>query len=256
MRYQLLGPLRVVNENAGVSIRARKVEVILAALLVRRDHVVSIEDLITEVWEQDPPVRATAAVHVYISQLRKLLTQPGGKANPIDTRAPGYLLRAHPEDLDSTAFQRLVRQGREHLRRKDHEAASSDLGDALSLWHGPALSHLPHGPLISGFQTSIEELRHECIEMHIESNLALGRHRELVSRLYSLIAEHPLHEVFYCQLMQALVRCQRRADALSVYRLAWETFDCELGLEPGPRLRELQRAILTADTDRHLHAAV
>jgi DNA-binding SARP family transcriptional activator len=231
-------------------------EIVLAALLLRANQVVSTKQLITEIWDENPPARATSAVHVYISQLRKLLTRPEKMDSPIVTQAPGYMLRLRPEDLDCLVFQGLVRQGRELLMRKQCEQACAAFDEALGLWRGPALSRLLSGPIIRGFVTRVEETRLECIEMHVEANFMLGRHRELVSNLYGLIADYPLNEVFYSQLMRALHSSGRRGDALGVYRTAREVLDRELGLEPSPKLRELQHAVLVAEDGGRLRAAV
>lgn len=245
MKYQVLGPLAVANGDSAVTIGARKMEIALATLLLRANQVVSTRQLITEIWDEKPPPRARSAVHVYISQLRKLLARPG-QENPIVTQSAGYMLRVRPGELDCLVFQGLVRQGRDLLADKQYEAACGVFDEAIDLWCGPVLSRLLNGPVVKGFVTRIEEIHLECIEMHLEANLRLGRHRELVSSLYGLIADYPLHEVFYSQLMRALHSSDRRGDALRVYRTAWEVLDRELGLEPGPKLRELQRAVLVA----------
>src|SRR6185503_18952705 len=123
------------------------------------------------------------------------------------------------------------------------------------LWRGPALGDLRAGPIVEGFVTWLAEARLECLEMLADSHLELGRHRELVGRLYSLTAEHPLREAFYRQLMLALYRSERQADALKVYQMARKTLNEELGLEPCRSVQDLQRAILTADDQLDLYAA-
>lgn len=256
MKYQVLGPLRVIDRDDAVSVRAPKMEVVLASLLLRANQIVPSKQLITELWDEYPPARARSGLHVYISQLRKFLTRPGQADSPILTQAPGYLLHLNPEDLDSLVFQNLVRQGRGLLLRKQSEEACAVLDQALGLWRGPALSTLLNGPIIRGFATSIEEIHLECIEMRIEANFTLGRHRQVVSDLYGLIFDYPLNEVFYSQLMRALHSSGRRGDALRVYRMARDVLDRELGLEPSPKLRELQRAVLVAEDGDRLRAAV
>jgi DNA-binding SARP family transcriptional activator len=250
MQYQVLGPLRIIDGDSVVSISAPKMETILATLLLRANEIVSMEQLTFEIWGDNRPRRAVPAIHVYISQLRKLLSGgTGQQGSPIRTRSPGYLLAVRPEDLDWLQFQQLLDQGRTELAGERYTTAYTTLGSALRLWRGSALGELCNGPIVSGFVSWLEELRLECVESHVEAGLRMGRHRELVSHLYRLIVEHPLHEVFYGQLMRALSASDRRADALGVYRKAWEVLDRELGLEPGSRLQELQRALLT-DRDR------
>jgi SARP family transcriptional regulator, regulator of embCAB operon len=256
MKYQVLGPLRVTDRGGIVCIGARKMEAVLAALLLRANQVVSTKQLISEVWDEAPPPRATSAVHVYISQLRKLLATPGQAESPIVTRAPGYMLLLRPEDLDCLVFQGLVRRGRGLLAHQRCEEACAVFDEALGLWRGPALSGSLNGPMVKGFMRCVEEIRLDCIEMRIEAGFMLGRHREHVSNLYGLIADYPLHEVFYGQLMRALHSSGRRGDALHVYRMAREVLNRELGLEPSLNLRELQRAVLVADDGGRLRAAV
>lgn len=254
MKYEMLGPLRVTDESGSSFINARKIQVLLALLLVRSKQVVSIDEAITEIWGNNPPRRATAGVHVYISQLRKFLSRPDRAENPIVTRPPGYLLQLGDDEIDVHQFRALMHQGRSHLKAGQHPEASNAFEDALALWRGPVLGDLCGGPALEGFAAWTQEARLECTELLVEAQLCQGRHRELVGRLYSLTAEHPLREAFYRQLMLALSRSERQADALRVYQQARNTLNEELGLEPCRALRELQRAILV-DDDRLAVAA-
>jgi DNA-binding SARP family transcriptional activator len=248
VRYELLGPLRVVgDEGKSDSIGAQKIETLLAVLLIRSDQVVATEQLMTEIWGERVPRRATAGIHVYVSQLRKFLNRCGGAGSPVVTRPPGYVLRSGTDELDYQSFLRLVGWGRDHVRDRRYEEASACFENALEMWRGPVLGDLSHGPIVEGFVTWLTETRLECTEMLIDAQLELGRHRELVGRLYSLTAEHPLREAFSRQLMLALYRSERQADALEVYRSVRQTINDELGLEPCRALQELQRGILTAD---------
>jgi DNA-binding SARP family transcriptional activator len=246
LRFEILGSLRVVNEGRVVTISARKMEIVLATLLIRTGQIVSVDQLIEEVWGQNPPRRATATLYVYISQLRKLLYSASGEAPGLETRAPGYLLRADDDALDLHRFQRLVNDGRAHSRAGRPDEARRLFEPALALWRGPVLADLRDGPIINGFATWLDEVRLEVIEMLNEANLELGRHRELVSALYGLVREHPFHEAFYRQLMIALCRSERRVDALRVFQNARTLLNQELGIEPGPRLQSVQREILNA----------
>jgi DNA-binding SARP family transcriptional activator len=256
VRYEILGSLRVVDGDETLTISAHKMEVLLSTLLIRAGQIVSLDQLVTEIWNEHPPRRATDALYVYISQVRKLLTRPGRTASPIITRPPGYLLCTGTDELDFQLFQRLVNRGREAARAGRHEEAVSSFGGALDLCRGPVLFELREGPIISGFVAWLDEMRLECTEWLVESNLALGRHREMVGLLYTLVSEHPLHEPFYRQLMQALYQSERRADALKVYRTARQTLRDELGIEPAHALRELQQRVLVADEPLGAHAAV
>ncbi|HEV8562988.1 MAG TPA: AfsR/SARP family transcriptional regulator [Actinophytocola sp.] len=248
MRYEVLGPLCIVDDHGtSAFISARKMEILLAALLIRNGQVLTAPQIITEIWGENNPRRANAALYVYISQLRKFLHRPDHQS-PIVTRPLGYLLRTGDDVLDLHEFQALVVKGRDHTKARRHAAAADAFGAALELWRGPALGDLRgDGPIINGFTTWIGEARLECVEMHIDARLALGQHRELVSRLYGLVTDHPLRESFYRQLMLALYRSERQADALSVYQSARRILNEELGLEPCRSLRDLHQAILLGD---------
>jgi DNA-binding SARP family transcriptional activator len=141
----------------------------------------------------------------------------------------------------------LFERGRLDAKAGRHEQASESFAAALGLWRGPALGNLRDGPMLGAFATWVEEARLQCLELMIESNLALGLHREMIGQLYSLAGEHPLRETFYGQLMLALYRAERQADALAAYRSARETLHDQLGTEPGRALSAMQRAILRTD---------
>jgi DNA-binding SARP family transcriptional activator len=250
MRYELLGPLRVVTENGDVaSIGAPKIEKLLAVLLIRADRIVATDQLMTEIWESRVPRRATAGLHVYISQLRKFLSRCGHPGSPIITRPPGYELRSGTDEIDYRIFLRLIEWGHRYAREHDHDQASHCFEQALALWHEPLIGDFCHGTIAEGFVTRLAEARLECTEMLVESQLAMGRHRELVGRLYTLTAEHPLRETFSRQLMLALYRSDRQGEALDVYRSVRRTINEELGLEPCHAIQNLQHAILTADLE-------
>ncbi|TDC97988.1 AfsR/SARP family transcriptional regulator [Actinomadura sp. 7K507] len=255
MRYEVLGPLRVIDEGGSTSISARKVETVLTAMVIRADQVVALDQLITEVWDDAPPRRAMAGLHVYISQVRKFLARPGQEENPVLTRPPGYLLRKGADDIDFHIFRRLADRGRACIRERRYEEAADALEQALGLWRGQTLGDVRTGPIVGGFVRWMTELRLECLEMLGDAYLRLGRHRELVGWLYSLVAENPLREVYYRQLMLALYRSDRKADALRVYQSARSTLREELGLEPCQALRDMQRAILSADERLDLRVA-
>jgi DNA-binding SARP family transcriptional activator len=247
VRYEILGPLRVVDNGDTRFISARKIEVLLAALLIRADHVVSADQLIGEIWADRAPRRAAAGLHVYISDLRKFLNRPGRQDNRIITRPPGYLLDLGSDEIDVRLFLDAVADGRAYARDNRHAEAADSFESALGLWRGPVIGELSNGPMMEAFVAWISDVRLECTELLVGSQLSLGRHRELVGRLYALTAEHPLRETFYRQLMLALYRSERKADALRVYQSARRTLHGELGLEPCRALQEIQRAILVAD---------
>ncbi|MFJ9697873.1 BTAD domain-containing putative transcriptional regulator [Kitasatospora sp. NPDC101183] len=258
MRYEILGSLQIKPEphdRQPPALNARNMQVALATLLVRADEVVSVQQLSHEIWGDRPPKRYLAAIHVYISQLRKLLARDGAPGNPIATRSPGYCLQLGEDLLDVREFQRLGDEGRAALRRGRPDQAAAAFGAALGLWRGPALGDLRAGPILDGFLAWVEQARLSCVDQHVEAGLALGRHQELVGRLYSLTSEHPLHEGFRRQLMIALYRSERQADALRVYGSTRHTLNSELGIEPGPALQNVHRAILLSDRSLDLSTA-
>jgi SARP family transcriptional regulator, regulator of embCAB operon len=253
LRYEILGPLRIVDDNGPHSIAAKKMQAALALMLILHDQVVSTERLIYEIWRDRPPRRSMAGIHVYVSHLRKLLARPSdqaecGNRNRIVTTSSGYMLRLGCDAVDFEDFRAGVEAGKEHYRAHRHQEAMASFDDALRLWRGTVLDEIREGPVVNGFVVRHEEMRLECIELLLSSALSLGKHREIVGYLYSLVQDHPLHEDFYQKLMFALYRSGRRADALRVYQSARDTLRSELGLEPSRPLRQLHQKILVADS--------
>lgn len=247
MRYEMLGTLRVVDSESCRTAVGKKFETVLATLLIRSPEIVTSEQLTMEIWGARPPGRASAGLHVYISRLRKFLVSQDRPVSPVATRPSGYTLRVEDDDVDFAEFLQLVEQGRRYVREGRFAAAASCLDTALGLWRGPVLGGHGRGPITSGFITRMDETRLEGLELMADAQLGLGLHRELVGRLYSLTSEHPLCEAFHRQLMIALYRSERQADALRAYHVARTTLREELGVEPGRALRELQQAILHGD---------
>jgi SARP family transcriptional regulator, regulator of embCAB operon len=258
VRYEVLGPLRLVDERGTRSISAQKIETLLGVLLARSNQLVSTDQLMTEIWGQTPPMRALAGIYVYISQLRKHIAEDVREEKAIITRPSGYMLRTVGDEVDVDDFLALIEQGRRLVRKEgEYEHAAQVLEKALDLWRGPVLGDVHGGPITSGFAVWLTETRTECLELLMDARLRLGLHRELVGRLYLLAAEYPLREAFHQQLMLALYRCGRQADALRAYQTVRGTLHHELGVEPGPELKLLHRAILTADASlRVLEPAV
>jgi DNA-binding SARP family transcriptional activator len=247
MKYEVLGPLRVTGAGGTSFISPRKAETLLAVLLTRADQVVSTDQLLSEIWATAAPRRANAALHVYVSQLRKILRGPAGGTSPIVTRPRGYLLRTGRSRIDADDFQQLTQQGRVHFREHRFEQAAATFEAALGMWTGPAFNGLTDSPLVYGYAIWLEEARLECLEMLMETYLTLGRHREIVGRLRKLSAEHPMRESFYRLRMIALYRCERQVEALEVYRAARKRLTDEVGLEPCQSLQEVHNAILLGE---------
>ena len=239
---RLLGPFEVSRQGRAAAVGGPKPRALLAALALEAGRVVSVDALVESLWPGDPPETAGHAIQVYVSQLRKAL---GNDA--ISTKSPGYVLELDPASVDVHRFARLVSEGRETLGAGDPAGGSSLLRDALALWRGPALADFTYDPFAQTDIARLEELRVVALEERIEADLALGRHAELVSELEALVETQPLRERPRGQLMLALYRSGRQADALAAYRDARETLVEELGIEPGPELRKLEAAILRQD---------
>jgi DNA-binding SARP family transcriptional activator len=249
VRYELLGPLRIVSIDGSHTLTARKTETLLAALLIRCGQVVAASQLVAELWGEEPPRRAAAGLHVYVSQLRKFLAGIEGTHTVIETGSSGYTLHPGADEVDVHLFQDAMRRSRHQLRAGCAGQAARTLDDALALFGGPTPAGIHGGPIVSGFELWIEESRLECLEMQIRAHFSLNRHREMIGTLYSLIAQYPLREAFYHLLMLGLYRTGRQADALRVYQRARDVIVGELGLEPCRSLRELHQAILVEDSD-------
>ncbi|MCK9878529.1 AfsR/SARP family transcriptional regulator [Frankia sp. AgPm24] len=253
MHYKILGPLRVCDGERNLTPSARKPAILLANLLLKSPQGATIEQLQDEIWGASPPSRASAAVHVHVSRLRKLW---GGSESPLQTSTSGYVMHIRSGELDLHEFERHVHSARCLYRSENYGEAVESFRAALGVYRGPALDELRESPAVRNFSTRFEEHRLETVELMIECELTLGRHRELVGWLYALTAEYPLRETFHRYLMIALYRSERQGDALKAYRSARAILRDELGLEPGRALRELQRAILAADCQLELRAVV
>ena len=225
-----------------VELAAPKQRVLLLCLLLRRGEVVAADRLADAVWGDRPPASAENLVQVYVSRLRKVLGEQA-----VETRPPGYVLRIESEHVDAARFERLLADGRAATAAGDVRLGASLLGRGLTLWRGPALADVADASFASTEARRLEELRLVCLEERIGADLALGRHQEVASELAALVGEHPLRERLQRQLMLALYRCGRQAEALDVYRDARRALSDELGLEPSAELRELERAILRQD---------
>ena len=241
LEVRLLGPIQADRDGVLVALGGPKPRALLAVLALEPGRVVSVDRLVEALWPGEPPDTAAHAVQVYVSQLRKAL------GPVIATRAPGYELELVPDRVDVHRFVRLTQEGKAALEGGDPTAAEGALRDGLALWRGPALADFLYEPFAQTEIARLEELRTVTLEERIEADLALGRHAELVSELEALVAAQPLRERPRAQLMLALYRSGRQADALAAYRTARETLVEELGIDPGPELRELEAAILRQD---------
>ena len=250
LQFRILGPLEVWRDGAVVDVGARKQRAVLALLLLNANRVVPTERLIDELWGDTPPETARSALQVYVAALRKAL---GGEGSALRTSAPGYVLDVEPGALD---LDRFIALRAEAQAAGDEERRSELLREALELWRDTPLADLSTEPFAATAVARLEEQRLEVLEQRIDADLALGRHASLVPELEALVAEQPYRERLRAQLMLALYRSGRQADALRAYQTARRTLGDELGLEPGPELRELEAAILRHDARLSLDGSV
>lgn len=247
LEFHILGPLEVVRGEQGLPVGSPKQRALLGILLLHANEPIARERLVEELWGDAAPKTVNAVLNVYLSRLRRLLTD-GTSDQLLLTQAAGYVLRVPPESLDARRFEDLLEQGRRELASGEAGRASLALRDALALWRGPALADLAFEPFAQTEIARLEELRLTAIESLIEAKLVLGRDDALVAELETLVAVHPYREGLRAQLMLALYRNGRQAEALETYRRARRAFSEELGIEPSARLQELERAILRHDS--------
>jgi len=246
MEFRILGPLEVLDGERPLRLAGTKQRAVLALLLLHANEVVSSDRLIDEVWGEEPPRTGANALQARVSQLRKALAPAADDI--LVTRASGYLLRVEPGQLDAERFGRLTDEGRRALASGDAETSGEVLREALSLWRGPTLADFLYEPFAQGEIARLEEARLACLEQRIEADLALQRHGELVGELEALIAANPFRERFRGQLMLALYRSGRQAEALAAYQEARHVLVEELGIEPSPVLQRLQQAVLNQES--------
>jgi DNA-binding SARP family transcriptional activator len=249
MDFRILGPLEALEGGRPVALGGSKQRALLALLLLHANESLRSDRLIDELWGERPPAGAEKTLQVHISRLRKALARGAGNGTGdlIVTREHGYELHLDPEQLDSHRFERRLAHGREELAAGRARDAAAALEDALSLWRGRPLDDLAYEAFAQREIARLEDLRVAALEQLIEAKLALGRHAEVVGELESLIDAYPYRERLRAQLMLALYRCDRQADALQAYQDARRKLVEELGIEPGERLHELERAILAQE---------
>ena len=246
MEFRILGPIEVRGVTERARLGGAKQTALLATLIVQANHLTSVEQLIDSIWADSPPAGAMATVHTYVSRLRRAfdaVAEDGGKR--IVTRPTGYLLKTEPNELDLDVFRRHVQYGRRAADSGDFEAAASELRTGLALWRGLALVDVASELLQRNEVPRLTEEWLAALERRIGIDLELGRHTDLIGELRNLTAAHPLREQFWGQLMLALYRAGRQAEALTVYQDVRRLHAEEMGLDPGPELQNLHNAILT-----------
>jgi YVTN family beta-propeller protein len=244
MHYRILGQLEVRNAIGDVPIAAGRQRLLLAVLLVHANQPLSSDRLIDALWGESPPATAASSLQNTVSALRKALGN-----GRLATEGRGYVLHVDDGELDAQRFAALSAQGSAALARSEPERAAELLTEALALWRGPAFGDLAYESAVQAAGARLHERRLTALEDRVESDLALGRHAELVPELDALVAENPLRERLRAQQMLALYRSGRQADALAAYADARRHLVEELGIEPGPALRRMERAVLEQDPE-------
>jgi YVTN family beta-propeller protein len=267
MDFRILGPLEVCDGGRPLALGGEKQQALLAILLLHRNEVVSADRLIDELWGESPPPGARQTLRAYVSKLRRAMAtngadpSAGGESEPtpgdrvVLTSGRGYLVEVAPGELDLDRFADAAGRGRDALATGRPEDAARLFREALSLWRGPPLAEFTYERFAQSAIAQMEELHLGAVEERVEADLALGQARQLVGELGDLVARHPLRERQRAQLMLALYRSGRPADALEVYQDFRRTLSEELGLETGSALQQLELAILGRDPTLDLPAA-
>ena len=244
--FGILGPLEVRSRVGPVALTGARQRVVLAALLLRPNQVVPLDDLVDSLWPDGPPATARDQVVNVVSTVRRLVG--AGEWAPdrkwLATQPPGYLVRIGPGQLDLQDFEAHVRAADAESKAGRPAEAARELRAGLALWRGPALTNVP-APFAGAEARRLAEVRLATVEKLVDAEFAAGRHRDLVPELTQLVAEHPLRERLRGQLMLALHAAERTADALAVYRAGRRLVVEEFGLEPGAELQRIERAVLT-----------
>jgi DNA-binding SARP family transcriptional activator len=235
MEFRVLGPLEVGGDGGLVELGGVKQRSLLAMLLLHAGEVVSTDRLVDALWGGSPPLRSGKSIQVYVSRLRKALAD-----DRVVTRPPGYAMYVEPTEFDLARFDQLVAEA----RGVPPESASAKLAEALALWRGPPLADLAYEQFAQVEIARLDEMRLAAVEQRVEADLALGRHAQLVPELETLVGRNPLRERFRYQLMLALYRSDRQADALGAYQAARRELSDGLGLDPSESLKQLEAAIL------------
>lgn len=245
VRIRVLGPLEIESTGQWQAVGAAKWRSLLALLVVYAGESVPVDRVVAELWPAGPPRTATNQVHGYVARLRRALDDPDGAL--LRTRAPGYVLDAAADLIDALRFRELADQGAAALRDGDAQQAADLLGQALSLWRGPAYADVGLTDAVRAEAARLEEERATALENRIAAELLLGAHHRLVAELQRLTEEHPFREQLWAQLMVALYRCGRQAEALAAYQRLVRRLREELGVEPSESVRRTHQQILTND---------
>ncbi|MEU3690635.1 AfsR/SARP family transcriptional regulator [Streptomyces narbonensis] len=248
MRFEVLGSVQIRDGDRTVPLGGVRHSATLAFLLLHSNEVVSISKLMSAVWPARVPPTGRQMLYNAIFRLRTILSSYGGGAELLH-EGPGYVLHVRDDSLDVRQFQARVARGRSELAAGLWGEASDTFRDALGLWRGPALADLAEHGYSWPESTALDNARTAALESRIEADIALGRYRDVIGDLEGLVAAEPLWEQACGWLMQALYHSGRQADALSLYRRTRAALVSQLGLEPSPQLRALERAVLSHDLE-------
>ncbi|GGS48990.1 hypothetical protein GCM10010156_04560 [Planobispora rosea] len=241
VRFHILGPLAARTEEGPVELGTNKQRLLLAVLLCRPGKILSTESLTYALWGEKPPPSAASNIRLYVHRLRRAL----GRDRIVTQGGAGYRLHAQPPEIDAHRFADLVRDGHAAFGAGDPHRASQRLRSALSLWRDRPFTGMEDEPALQPEVDRMEEIRLSAVELRLDADLALGRNAELIPELVGLVAEHPLREHLHAQLMLALYRSGRQAEALDAYHRIRRHLVRELGLEPGSELRAVEATILS-----------
>ena len=244
MEFRLLGPFEVERDGTALALGGRRQRAVLALLTMHPGEVLSTDRIVEEIWADDPPPSATRTVHSYVSRLRSSLRGGDGNPDVLVRKDPGYVLMVDPAQVDAVRFEDLVVQAAAQLDAGDPGSANAALVDALGLWRGEALADFAYDEFASAESQRLDARRLEALELRLDTDLALGRHTQIVAELEGLVVLHPLRERFWAQLMVALYRSGRQSEALAAYGRVRRTLIDDLGLEPGEELRLIERQVL------------
>ncbi len=254
MSFRILGPLELAGRTGPVALSAARQSIIMSTLLLECNRIVSVDRLVDAIWPEEPPATARGQIQICISSLRGILTKhelPG----VIRTKAPGYQLEVGEDAVDLLAFERLVAAGRQAGTAGRLAEAVEAYKQAVTLWRGEPFAGTS-SPILQAAAAPLVERRLAAVEEYADLRLRLGQHQSIVGELVDLVEKHPLRERLRAQLMLALFRADRRADALEVYRQGRRILVAELGLEPGDQLRQIERAILSDDPELRLESGI
>ena len=250
VRYRVLGPLEVIGPDGPVDVGGAKPRALVALLFAEAGRVVSVDRIISTLWGDDPPPTATGTLHAYVFQLRRVLEPgrgPREAPSVLLTRPPGYLLQVADGDLDLVRFPALVEAGDAAIGDGDPAGGVARLDEALALWRGEPLVELGDEPAAATDRLRLTELRVRARERRCDALLAMGRPEAAVPDLQRLVAENPLRERLWARLITALYAADRQAEALDACRRSSALLRDELGIDPGPELRDLEQAVLRQD---------